>query len=154
MQGNQNKNSKLAHISERSLHYLLIIVSVLVLSGIGIAGFTPKAKAINAIGQPMGGFIDFFVPGYPWYIGVTAGYCPPHTFITVKGPLAGPREIAIIIPPTIPRANYNYFTPGVSVLGAYYPVPMIYPSPFSCPDTIAVPLFFGSYLGTGAAPSP
>ncbi len=113
-----------------------------------------EVEAQNALGSFMGGRIIYFSPGYPWVIGVppfaTYGVCPPHHVVLSYGaPYRG--VIGLTVPPLIPKSYYNYFTPGVAVKGAYYPVPLVFPSPFSCPFE-PIPLFQTSLEGTAASP--
>jgi hypothetical protein len=112
-----------------------------------------EIEAQNALGLPYGGKIIYFSPGYPWVLGVppaaTYGVCPPHMVFLSYGPIKG--VLAVTVPPIQPKQWYNYYTPGNAVKGAYYPTPLVYPTPLSCPD--APVIFPHSLGGTSSVPS-
>lgn len=131
---NQNKTFKI---------FLSTLASLMLFAFVALFPYK-EVEAVNALGIWYGGRIVSYIPGYAWTLGVTYGVCPPHMHIISFGaPYRGP--LAITVPPVVPKAFYNYYTPGNAVKGGYYPGTfMIYPGPISCPDA---PLLYLHSLG-------
>ncbi|MBI3952592.1 MAG: hypothetical protein HY336_01385 [Candidatus Doudnabacteria bacterium] len=93
-----------------------------------------ETKAI-AVGLPFGGRLLFTSPPIITLI----VNCPAMAHVLNLGPQKG--VLHLFLPPGQPKAFYNFFTPGVSTLGSYYPTPL----PFNCP---VQPIFPANYFGT------
>jgi hypothetical protein len=133
---NQNRGVKVI-LSVFGLAMLLSLVSLFPYE---------EVEAQNALGTFFGGRITSSFPtGFAWYNGVTPMYCPPHIWIVSFGaPYKGP--LPLLMPPAMPKAQYNWYLPGVAVKGAYYPAPI--PPWTLCP----YPVFITSLMGTSLTP--
>jgi hypothetical protein len=123
----------------RYLKVALCCLAVFMLIGFTLA-LPYEEVAAQGLGSNFGGRIIVSIPtGYWWGI----SYCLPHVMIVSFGaPYRGP--LALMLPPGNPKQYYNYFTPGVAVMGKYFPTPII----GSCP----YPLFPTTMMGTSATP--
>jgi hypothetical protein len=129
------------------LKRLLVLVIVVMLSGLVSLFPYSDLQAQNALGLPFGGRVTVpVITGYVWYNGLTPMYCPPHIMVANFGPayLIG-QPFAVFVPPAMPKQWYNYYTPGVGIKGAYYPVPNLILCPF-------YPVYYSSLYGTGLVP--
>ncbi|MEJ0021906.1 MAG: hypothetical protein WDN47_05040 [Candidatus Doudnabacteria bacterium] len=106
----------------------VILISVLFLP------HTHKAQA-QAAGLPFGGRLLFTTPP----IITVFVNCPAIATVSNFGP--GPKVLHLLLPPIQPRSFYNFYLPGVAVLGTYFPTPL----PFNCP---IAPIFPAFYFGT------
>jgi hypothetical protein len=125
----ETKVHKNKQSSVRLFALALILLSVLFLPA-------RRTKAI-ATGLPFGGRLLFFSPP----IVTLLINCPAMDHVLNFGP--GPKVLHLLLPPAQPRAFYNFYTPGVAVLGSYFPIVL----PFNCP---VAPIFPSFYFGTSA----
>jgi hypothetical protein len=103
-----------------------------------------------------GGKILYYVGPYPWVVGVppaaTYGVCPGHMVLLSFGaPYRG--IIGITVPPPISKQWYNFYIPGNATKGAYLPVPLTFPSPYSCPYEAAIPMYQSIMGGSSLLPA-
>lgn len=154
------ENKKMPEKEKRQPYILALRLSIIILLTFLILVLpVPKVEASNPnlSGVQVGGRVTSLLLPYPFPIvpPYVWGLCPPRVLITVKTPLSRAGEIAIMLPPFMPRAAYNYTTPGVAYIGAYYPVSVAgkrLPLPlFSCPYDV-VPVYYGSWFGTSKIP--
>lgn len=104
-------------------------------------------EAANALGIHYGGRIVSYNPGYAWSDSYNSGYCQPHiTIISYGAPYRG--VLALFVPPSKTKANYNWYSSNVKVKGGYYPIPQIYPMPTSCPYSAPQGVYYHSLGGT------
>jgi hypothetical protein len=124
---NQNRRLKIA----------LSTLAVFML--IGLTASLPYEEVAAQVPLPtsFGGRIIYSMPVGYWWV---ASYCIPHVMVASVGAYKGP--IALMLPPGSPRGYYNYFTPGVQLLGNFVPTPII----GSCPYPVFPAVFMGSTI--------
>ena len=109
---------------------ILILLAIFLLFGI--------SNTVKAAVAPFGGRLLFFSP--PFFTGFVN--CPPlAAVLNYGGPYKG--LVYLTLPPIQPKLNYNFYTPGVAVLGNFTPIP----EPFNCPFQ---PIFPSNIFGTSA----
>jgi hypothetical protein len=123
---------KTKKIGKKIINVLLIVTLFFVISP-----FLNPNQIAKAVGIPFGGRLLFFSPP----IITLVINCPALVAVTDIGPTKGIKYF--ILPPGQPRSFYNYFTPGVAVLGNYIPTPI----PFNC---VFQPIFPTTFFGTSA----
>ena len=119
-------------IKTKTMKNLLIVI--LALSLFSSLAFVQVANAVTLV--PFGGRLLYYSPPI-----VTAYVnCPSMAAVfSTGGPIKG--LIYITVPPGQPKLFYNFYTPGVAVLGNYAPFPVI----INCP---LQPIFPGAIFGT------
>ncbi len=132
-----NKLERIHRATNNFVHYLVLFVAVLTFAAIFLITLTPAQKT-SAVGLPFGGRLIASTP--PVVTGIVN--CPSiATVANIGGVMKG--TLFLMLPPSQPRAFYQFYRPGVAVLGSFIPTPL----PFNCP---VGPIFPAVYFGTSA----
>jgi hypothetical protein len=115
------------------VHYLVMFVAVLIITGLVVTFALPVKKAEAQL-LPFGGriIVSFPTGFYTLYVN-----CPPMTIIY---DIYTRTTFGLLIPPAQPKLFYNFYTPGVAVLGNRSPVPLL----INC----FLPVYPTNYWGT------
>lgn len=131
--------------SNRYHPVIRLMVFLLLLSTLLFA--QPQSTEALATWLPFGGRLLFTTPAFtiPPTQFTPLIVCPSIAHILNLGP--GSKYLNFMLPPTQPKANYNFYLPSVAVLGSYLPKPVTAPIQTNC---FFQPIFPSVYFGTGA----